>query len=267
MIASLPMYDRPETAPSNDRYWSLIRARLIKSGVDAPEALNHQIPEKDAWLSNRLLLSQTCGLPFTKLLHGRVKLVGTPDYGVSGCPPGWYKSAFVVREDDPKSRLEDFSESIFAYNDSMSLSGWAAPLLTARRAGVRFSKGHRTGAHAKSARAVAKGLADIAAIDRVTWEISLSCDTFTSSLRVLAETDPMPGLPYITSLDGPAELLREACQEAIRDLDESDREILRLKSLTLIEASEYFESLRSCPDDLGMEIPCADLPPNAFDHQ
>ena len=103
MIASLPMYDRPETAAANDRLWAGIRDRLRAEGLPAPEALIHGASDLwPQWTSPDLVLSQTCGYPYRSRLHGQVLLVGTPDYGVDGCAPGHYRSVFVARADDPR---------------------------------------------------------------------------------------------------------------------------------------------------------------------
>ena len=60
MIASLPMYDRPETAAANDRLWQGVRTRL----GEGPEHLVRAGDPWEHWQSPDLLLSQTCGLPF-----------------------------------------------------------------------------------------------------------------------------------------------------------------------------------------------------------
>ena len=65
MIATLPMYDRPETRAANDRFWDLIRSHLD----EAPEELSR---DDFHWLHPDLLLSQTCSLPYRTALQGRV---------------------------------------------------------------------------------------------------------------------------------------------------------------------------------------------------
>ncbi len=84
MTASLPMYDTPTTRAANDRFWHLIR--------EDDTELDRVTDPHVTWMSQHLVLSQTCGLPYRRDLHGRVKLIGTPDYGVRGCPPGYYRS-------------------------------------------------------------------------------------------------------------------------------------------------------------------------------
>ena len=60
-------------------------------------------------------------------LHNKVTLIGTPDYGVKGCEPGYYNSVFVVREENRNKSVEEFNEANLAVNDYFSQSGWAAP--------------------------------------------------------------------------------------------------------------------------------------------
>jgi hypothetical protein len=96
MIASLMMYARPELDPALGRYWQLIRRALAERGIDAPPALSNDAEEFAVWEAPDLVLSQTCGMPYRLRLHGSVSLIGTPDFGIEGCDPGYYRSAVVV---------------------------------------------------------------------------------------------------------------------------------------------------------------------------
>ena len=85
MIASLPMYDLPDCRLANDRYWLLIRDALRSAGLMAPDALTRDMPDFMAhWQRPDLVLSQTCGYPFRAVLHSKVTLIGTPDFGLEG---------------------------------------------------------------------------------------------------------------------------------------------------------------------------------------
>ena len=95
MIAALPMYDRPETAAATDRYWGLIRDGLRAREIEAPDDLTRTDDLWTLWQSPDLVLAQTCGLPFRARLHGQVQLVGTPDFGLPGCAPGYYNSVII----------------------------------------------------------------------------------------------------------------------------------------------------------------------------
>ncbi|NBO20395.1 MAG: hypothetical protein EBU97_00195 [Rhodobacteraceae bacterium] len=241
MIASLPMYDRAETAAANDRYWALIRAGLGERGIDAPMALHRgDGPLIDDWQRPDLVLSQTCGLPFRAVLSGRVALVGTPDFGVTGCAPGYYRSVLVVRADDPRDAPAALSGAAMAYNDGLSQSGWAAAQNWAAEMGLQFRAGPRTGSHRASAQMVATGGADFAALDAVTF--ALICDhdpDLAATLRVVGMTPPTPGLPYICAPGQDVGALRAAIEGAIPQLTAADRRTLRLRGLVQIPASAY----------------------------
>ena len=238
MIASLPMYDHPSTKAANDRFWQSIRKGL---GF-GPDRLDR---EEDPLLrSDRpvMLLSQTCGLPFRSGLHGRVRLVGTPDYGVEGCPPGYYCSCILVARDETRTTLAEFATARLARNDIRSQSGWAA--LVAEYAQDTPDRPFAgpvidTGSHAASARAVAEERADFASVDAVTWTLLQRDRDLSARLRVLARTRPTPGLPFITGLTGDINRLRQAVHDAIHDLSREDREALMIRGLIAIPAADY----------------------------
>lgn len=239
MIASLGMYDRAETADANDRLWAGIRDGLRARGIAAPEALTRgEGAYWPAWQAPDLVLSQTCGFPYRARLHGTVTLIGTPDYGVEGCPPGHYRSVFVVRADDPRG-LADFDGLPMAYNEELSQSGWAAPQNHAAAMGLNLRAGLCTGGHRLSALAVAEGRADLAALDAVTWEMLQRWEPAAARLRVIAATAPTPGLPYIAAPGADAEASFAAVSEAIAGLSADDRDRLRLRGLVRIAPEAY----------------------------
>ncbi len=236
MIAALPMYDRPETAAANDRLWQAIRAELGYG----PEALTRGRDVWEIWEDPELLLAQTCGYPFRARLHDRVRLVGTPDYALEGCPPGHYRSVFVARCDDP-GELEHFAGRRFAYNEPLSQSGWAAPAQHMAEADLAFGPLLRTGAHAASARAVAEGRADFTALDAQTWRLIEAHDAFARALRVLGRTRPTPGLPLITARGRDPGPILAAVRRAVARLDPADRACLGLAGIVAIPAGSYLD--------------------------
>jgi len=235
-VASLSMYDRPETAQANDALWSAIQRHL---GVDAPVELTRSGNLWEIWQSPDLCLSQTCGYPYRARLHGQVQLVGTPVYDIQGCPPGHYNSIFVARKDDPRIAPKDFSDARFAFNESLSQSGWAAPQNYARAMGFEFSNTIQSGGHLFSARAVAENNADIAAIDALTWILINRHDDFAKSLKVVGETPYTPTLPFITANGNDARQIFDAVEAAIESLSQSQRDTLALTGITKIPAENY----------------------------
>ncbi|MDK3016087.1 phosphate/phosphite/phosphonate ABC transporter substrate-binding protein [Pseudodonghicola flavimaris] len=236
MIAWLGMYDFGPLQAANDRFWQALRRAL----GDGPERLSRDLDPWQAWTAPDLLLAQTCGLPFRSRLHDRVTLVATPDHRLPGCPPGYYRSVLIARADATARTLADFAGGTFAYNDPLSQSGWAAPLLQAERDGVCFGAMLETGAHVASARAVADGAADVAGIDALTWQLLKDHDpALTRRLTPIGVTVPTPALPYITAPGGDAPALRHALGTAIAALSPADRQSLHLHGVVEIPAHAY----------------------------
>jgi ABC-type phosphate/phosphonate transport system substrate-binding protein len=241
VIASLGMYDIGDCQAANDRYWALIRDGLRAAGMQAPDSLTRGAAAYwPAWESDDLILSQTCGYPFRSRLHDRVSYVGTPDFGLDGCPPGYYHSVFVVRNNDQRRELADFDQSSFAFNEDLSQSGWAAPQNHAIGIGLSLRPIVRTGGHWQSAQAVADGKADIAALDAVTWRLIRRMDpALAKRLRVAARTEPTPGLPFITGLRADPDVVFQAARAAIANLDMTDRNTLGLCGIVRIPLDAY----------------------------
>jgi len=236
MIAALGMYDRPETSAANDALWSAIRSELGQG----PEHLDRNADPWDIWQNPDMLLSQTCGMPYRTRLYGSVQLVGTPDYGIRGCQPGYYNTVFVTRKGE-SNRIEDYQERIFAYNDPVSQSGWAAAQNHAHSLGFTFQNLMKSGAHRQSAQSVADARADIAALDAVTWRLMLQYDGFVGDLQVIESTPPTPGLPLITAQKFDPVRLRNAIAEAIQALSPDHMRVLGIKSIIAIPAQAYLD--------------------------
>nr|WP_174826679.1 PhnD/SsuA/transferrin family substrate-binding protein [Ruegeria arenilitoris] len=230
----LGMYDMPALQPANDRFWTLIRNHLGYG----PDRLTRDADVWDIWLNPNLTFAQTCGMPYRTHLHGKVQLVGTPDYGLAGCPPGYYRSVFVARQDDPRD-LSQLATSTFAYNEKLSQSGWAAPIVHLEGRGLRPGSTVTTGGHAQSAQAVAEGRADFAALDALTWEMLKAHTDLGADLREAGTTAPTPALPYITADRQDAPAIARAVRTAIGDLSATDRDLLHLRGLIDIPDGDY----------------------------
>ncbi len=239
MIASLFMYCYPQLIEPNNRYWALIRSHLSLAGIASPQHLKQIDGDTADWQDTNLVFSQTCGMPYRLWLHENVQLIGTPDYGLDACPPGYYRSALVVRADDPGTQLVQFEGATLAFNSTHSQSGYAAPYWHARAHGFWFRKRIEVGSHLQAARAVAAGDADIAALDALSWKLMQRYCDFSPKLRVLDWTTPTPGLPYISASDANTSAMFDAIACAIDDLSETDAAGLAIKGLVKIGAEQY----------------------------
>jgi len=235
VIAALPMYDRPETEAAVDRLWAGIRAHLGQG----PEALSRDGDLWAIWQAPDLLLAQTCGLPYRARLHDRVTLVAAPDHRQPDTPPGQYHSVIVTRADDPARGFADLDGRTLAHNDPLSQSGWAAPSAHAAAHGIAFGSFVETGAHRASARAVAEGRADCAALDAVSWALMERHDPFAAGLRVIDRTVPTPALPFITAQGNDPAPITRALGAAIAALDPADRDTLCLHGIVPADKAAY----------------------------
>lgn len=243
LVVAFPMYNRPELRPAFDALWAATRDRLRAKGVaHVPQTLTPvDVGLMEFWQRPDLLLSQTCGMPYRHVLRDKVALVGTPDFALPDCPPGYYKSAIIVRNDDPRKNLADFAGAKFVCNETMSQSGYAAPLVAANAAGTCFGPAKLSGAHARSARMVAEGEADIAGIDAISWRYMCRFDPWTAGLRVLAWTEPTPGLPFISAFAPLAAVLHDCLQAAVAGLDPAVCDALTLRQIVRIPSATYLE--------------------------
>lgn len=233
-VATLPMYDWPEARPATDALWAGLRDGLRARGLAAPERLS-----RDAlhWTHPALALSQACAAPWRQGLAARATLVGAPDHGHEGCPPGHYCSVLVVRADDPRRRPADLAAARFAYNGTDSQSGWGA--LVEALGPLDPAPGLATGAHRDSVRAVAAGRADVAAIDAQCWRLALAWEPAAAALRVVGRTRPTPGPPFITAAGRDPAPYAAAAAEAIAGLAPAARAALGLTGFAALTAADY----------------------------
>ena len=174
-IATLQMYDLPEVRAATDDWWTGLARALRRAGLsEVPTRLTRDGSPEGPWRDPVFLLGQTCGYP---LMHGLavvVQVVATPAYDAPGCEGPQYRSVFLVREDEVARSLAELRGRIAAVNSPQSQSGYSAlrsAVAPLARDGGFFSQVIETGGHVQSARAVAEGRADLAALDCVTYAL------------------------------------------------------------------------------------------------
>jgi ABC-type phosphate/phosphonate transport system substrate-binding protein len=253
VLAQLPMYDWPEIAKATDALWGTIRDAFNQRDIRAPTTLDRSLPREQAWLSKRLLLSQTCGLPLVQTLGKQVKVLGSFAYeGIA--PAGDYHSVIIARADNDKD-LASLQGKRAAINGADSYSGCLAlkcAVAPFRPDGGFFSEVLVMGSHRESIRAVANGSADTAAIDCINWQLARRHDRAVKMLDIIAHTPSRPGLPLITSgskTQAELDLMRKALASAVANLDENSREVTGIRSFQPLDDTAYeviANDLRRC---------------------
>ena len=242
-VATLPMYDWPEVQAANDQYWNCLRDSLRDHGFPAPDRLERDVAATELWRNPGLVLGQTCGLPLVRDLLRHVSVVGTPAYDID-CGAGSYFSVIVVGRDSAYTNIEDLTGSRLAFNSHCSQSGFAAlayHLRNLARDGQVFSSTVQSGSHRGSIRMVAGKEADVAAIDAVAWRLAERHEAAAAELRVLAVTEPLPGLPMICARRGEwsADRMHLAVVEAMAALEPDIADTLLLNGFAQLKSSDY----------------------------
>lgn len=218
-LVSLPMYEIP--APARDRFLAALVDALRAHGF-SPEIVEPDDLQAH-WRSPDLLLSQTCGYPLVTALRERVRLVGVPLYDAPGCEGPSYRSALVVRADDPARTLDELKGRVGAFNARHSQSGanaFRASVAPLAQGAPFFASLIETGSHRASLDAVLEGRADVAAIDAVTLALRLDREPLLP-IRTLALTPAAPALPFVTHAEAgenEAEALLAALRQTVAAL-------------------------------------------------
>lgn len=264
-LASLAMYcDPPPVRAATRQLWAHVRDSLRGAGLaGVPDLLDETIAHDTAWLEPNLLLAQTCGYPFASRLRRKVRLVATPWYDHAGCDGPFGGSFVVVRADEPAGSIADLRGRRAAINDRGSNSG--SNLLRALVAphahgGRFFAEVVKTGGHLASLAAIETGIADVAAIDCVTWgNIRRHAPERLEAFRILCETAKTPGLPFITraaASDGEVRALRTALDHALADPAMAEaRHMLGLSGFSILTEADYDAVLKLERDAVASGYP------------
>lgn len=262
------MYAHPALTGAVAAWWEGLRGHLAVAGLaGVPEALTEPGDLTAHWRDPRLLLSQTCGRPYRHALADAVQIVATPCYAAAGCDGADYRSFLVVRADDGAQSPADLAGRTVAVNAWDSHSGDTALRCMVAAATAPgepfFARARVTGSHRASLVAVAASETDCAAVDSVVWAIVGRHEPdIAGALRVIAESDAVPGLPLVSALATPADdmvRLRDGLAAAFADDALADtRRALLLAGIAWTGAEDYARhaameavarGVTLCPDD------------------
>jgi len=219
------MYDLPQLRQATDAFWQAIAARLKSSGVaDVPFSLNRTDDYAATWADPGLLLGQTCGYPLLKQLQDKVQVIAAPIYRSRYDDHAEHGSLFIVNVKSKYESLKNLRGSVCAVNGFDSNTGMnllraaIAPLAEGRDF---FRSVNVTGSHHGSLSAVAKGVADLAAIDSVSFaHFERFEPELTQNVREIGQSAKTPTPPLITSRETDARTfaqLRTALFDAAAD--------------------------------------------------
>ena len=246
-IAALPMYDDPDLAPANDALWTRIAAGLRERGVDAPARLTRGGDLAALWRNPRLVFGQTCGYPFVTALSDAAVLIATPEYAFPGCDGTAHRSFLIRRASDPRRDLAAFRGSraaVNAWDSNTGMNLFRATIAPIAGGTAFFSSVALTGSHRASLGAVAGGVADLAAIDCVSFALTARArPELVEGVAVVTESPLSPTLPFIASATLPAAAVMAARQALFDALAAPElaqaRVALGLKGARVMTPADY----------------------------
>ena len=227
MQTSLPMYDLPEIRVMTQTWWQGIAKHMRLQDIeDVPDFLIREVPLHTLWTERNLLLSQCCGFDVMNSYKDHLSVLMISNWDVAGCATGQYYSHIIVPEDSDFKHIGDLKNSTAAINGLESHSGMNALLSTVQpfvENGRFFKTIQVSGAHVESLRFVQDKLADVAAIDCVTYALLKRYrPAILDKIRILSNTKPAPALPYVTSINttlGTQQRMQAALKAAFQDPD------------------------------------------------
>jgi ABC-type phosphate/phosphonate transport system substrate-binding protein len=246
------MYDWPEIQRETDCWWAGLCRHFRAAGFcDLPNEHDRTTALHDQWQSPDLLFTQTCGYPLLHKFDGMLEVLGTPCYAAAGCQGAAYSSNIVVREDSPVLVIEQLRGSKAAYNSADSMSGYLALLAVISPFACErpfFSQMIQSGSHVRSMQLVAAGIANVAAIDCVSYALAERYrPDLVRPLRIISRSPLVSGLAYVTSagrLQSEILRLREALIAALADdrLTET-RDALFITGIEVLGREDYLPIL------------------------
>ena len=84
-------------------------------------------------------------------------------------------------------------------------------------------------------------VADLAAIDAVSWNHIKKFNDLPTDLKAIVNTPPTPALPYIAGKARDVRKVFDTLRNAIQDLDDADKGLLCLNGLAKVRARDYLE--------------------------
>jgi phosphonate transport system substrate-binding protein len=155
-----------------------------------------------------------------------------------------YRSVIIVPAD---SEIEDVSElegRDFAFGSVSSTSGSLYPAIMLRDAGIDYRTDlgnfNYTNGHDATAQAVTNGQVDAGGLeDRILHNLQDEGTVDEGSVRVVEESEPIEGYPWVVRDALPDDLKREIAQ-AFLDLDDPALlDLLRAEGYERVEAGDY----------------------------
>ncbi len=134
-----------------------------------------------------------------------------------------YRSYIITRAENLARSLADLKDSVFAFTDPLSLTGYIYPTAKINQMGLTttdfFQKTFYTESHDKSIEAVATGVADGAAVDSLIFDaLRKQPDSFAGRLKIIERSEEF-GMPPVVVPPGLSVKLKRKLLKVLLSMD------------------------------------------------
>ena len=155
-----------------------------------------------------------------------------------------YRSLIIVPADSDIEEVEDIEGQTFAFGSVSSTSGSLYPSIMLDQAGIDYRTDLEevvyTGGHDATAQAVANGRVAAGGLeDRILYDLQEEGIVEEGSVRVIEESEPIEGYPWVVRDDLPDETEQEITDAFLGIEDPELLDLLRAEGYERVEASDY----------------------------
>ena len=194
-----------------------------------------------------LVFGHTCGYPLMTRLKDRFTPFCVPVFEVPGTSGRRYSSRFIVASGSDIDSIEQCRGRVAAVNTPDSNSGMNVlrHAVASHHVGGRFfSRTHASGGHLYSLQAVARGEADIAAIDCVSYQlIEDHWPELASEVQTIGYSVESTGLPFVLQNSNKDSMetgrMLERLNQALDASGDAVRRRLHLREFIAVELDDY----------------------------
>ena len=155
-----------------------------------------------------------------------------------------YRSLIIVPVDSDIEEVEDIEGQTFAFGSVSSTSGSLYPSIMLDRAGIDYRTDLEeviySGGHDATAQAVANGRVAAGGLeDRILYDLQEEGIVEEGSVRVIEESEPIEGYPWVVRDDLPDETEEEITDAFLGIEDPELLDLLRAEGYERVEAGDY----------------------------
>ena len=156
-----------------------------------------------------------------------------------------YRSVIIVPADSQVQEVSDLRDKDFAFGSVSSTSGSLYPAITLRDAGgidyrTDLANFNYTNGHDATAQAVANGGVDGGGLeDRILYDLIEDGAVDGDSLRVIEESEPIEGYPWVVRDALPEDLKEDIAQAFLNIDDPALLDLLRAQGYERVETGDY----------------------------